>query len=66
MQRDCPFCPGSLMPVSQTDGLYECPACGKRTHEKIEQNRDAIADLAESDSPASWVAKCLLSPETDA
>jgi uncharacterized Zn finger protein (UPF0148 family) len=56
----CPFCGYDPMEeVPRTDGTYECPSCGEKTHEKIEAMRDDLEDLAASDNPASRVAALL-------
>jgi len=49
--------------VANTDGTYECPRCQNRTHTKIEANREALEELAETDSPAAELAKKLVNPE---
>ncbi|WP_152436395.1 hypothetical protein [Halosimplex carlsbadense] len=57
----CPHCDSSdVFPVEGTDGLYRCDKCGGRTHDKIEENREALEDLAESDLPVADVAETLL------
>jgi len=38
----------------------------QRATEKIEAQRDGLEDLAESDSPASWIAETLLEAANDA
>jgi len=45
--------------VSGHDGTYRCPSCEKRTHEKIENIRGDLEDLAESDNAAAWIAEAL-------
>jgi len=59
----CPYCSsGDVYRVTATDGTYECYNCGERTHEKIEENRDDLEDLAESDNASSKLAKLLTEP----
>lgn len=61
---DCPYCRcDSLEPVRNTDGVYECQRCGKRTHEKVEANRKKLEELAETDNPASDIARLLVDPD---
>jgi len=52
-----------LYRVVGTDGTYQCESCGFKTHAKIEDQRDDLKDLAESDNPASRVAATLLGCE---
>ena len=46
--------------VANTNGTYECPRCQKRTHAKIEANREDLEELAEMDSPAAELAELLV------
>jgi transcription initiation factor IIE alpha subunit len=56
----CPDCGGPLGRVNNTDGLYECKRCERRTHEKIESNREMLEALAGSDNSASRIAALLV------
>lgn len=51
--------------VTNTDGTYDCPRCQKRTHAKIEANRDDLEELAETDSPAAELADLLVGDQND-
>jgi len=62
----CPECDSSEMRrVSGTDGTYECQQCGERTHEKIENAREDLEALAQSDNPAGELAALLIGGESD-
>lgn len=57
----CPFCESQeIYRVTGTDGTYECYECGERTHEKVEENRDELRELAGSDNAAASLAATLL------
>jgi ribosomal protein L37AE/L43A len=57
----CPSCRSEeVYRLTGTDGTYECYQCGGKTHEKIEENRSDLEDLADRDSPASKLAWLLV------
>ena len=57
----CPNCDSSrIFRLTGTDGLYECFECCQKTHEKVEECRDDLEELASSDNPAGELAALLV------
>jgi len=57
----CPSCDSTdVFRADGTDGTYECRRCGQRTHERIEENREALEALADTDLPVADVAQTLV------
>lgn len=57
----CPFChEARMLRVDGYDGLYECPDCGERTHQKVEKHRSELEGLTRTDLPISDVCETLL------
>lgn len=64
MINTCPHCGGwGLSQMGKSEGLLECDKCGGRTHRKIEENRDALESLANSNLKAAEVANLLIKNE---
>lgn len=62
---DCPYCGSQVKHVTHTNATYECVSCGERTHEKIEERRERLEELAETDNPAAELAKYLTEPANE-
>lgn len=55
---NCPFCrKAEMQKLDYTDGTYECPNCGEKTHEKVEQNKQELKEVRQTDLPVAQVAE---------
>lgn len=63
VEFDCPFCGrDAVMTVDGRQEMLRCQSCGQRTTKAIEESRDDLRELADSDNPASELAAIMLGP----